>query len=233
MKFLFWIGLLFGLVSNLGAGMYVFAFNDYMKRYSYSVYHILDDRILDKDFRKKLVRDYFIKEIKEVEKCVADKHRIVSNENKITHREIVYNTDAPCGERDFGLREYIYHNKTIKDVYALRRPGFVESYRVDTLLSFINLIYPAKMPLKDYYPFTELDLRSQITMPLTAEEKKRRDTNNAYSIWDIDEFSWSHCVLWLDSHRLFMNLENRAYYFKQVDKDVHLFEILPKRVLRL
>ena len=56
--------------------IYVLALSDYVKTDLIGKIHIIDDRIRNKDFRKKLIRDSILEEfIEATEKCVADKRR--------------------------------------------------------------------------------------------------------------------------------------------------------------
>ena len=81
------------------------------------------------------------------------------------------------------------------------------------------------MPTKDYFPFTEFDIGTDIPFILTKEEKD--DENRQFSnIIRVEEDIWCLCIFWIDKDRMFMSLECNYYYFKQIGKNVHLFELI-------
>lgn len=234
-------------------GIYVRTLDDYLKSNRYGSHYIVDDRIKDKEFRKKLVRDYFIEHINAIEKCIADKSRIISDATEKTYRKREYETccfypDGKgglearneaiwVGEGDFRyqdsgvfldsrLTEYIYYNSSIPYIYHLEYLEFINGYKEEERLSVLNLIYPAKMPTKDYFPFIEFDLGTKIPIMLTEKEKEKyKESLDDFSNYEIEESSWNYCILWIDKDRMFINLYCEAYYFKQVGKNVHLFEL--------
>lgn len=208
--------------------IYASALNNYVKTDLRGKTHIIDDRIKNKDFRKKLIRDSILEEfIDATEKCVADKHRIIKDTNTKMYREISYNA---CYERDAGLTEIIYYNKTIKDLYNLKRLELIARYKNEDSLDFIERIYPTKMPKEDYFPFADFDLGTEIPLLLTAEEKQRWDNGgNGLEIMsrvEVGKSDWSLCILWIEDQSLFITLGGCLdFYFKQVGKDTHCFEI--------
>lgn len=213
----------------------------------------------DITLRKQIIKDWYITRlIASIDKCVADKSRILSDTTASIYREREYNTccfypddkgeivikDEAIWvkERDYAfqdggiigdtrLTEYIYYSSTIPYIYHLKHLEFVKGYREEMPLSLIELIYPAKMPTKDYFPFIEFDIGTKIPLPLTEEEKQRYEENldNFSSITINHNFDaksyWCFCIIWIDEHRMFMSLENTFYYFKQVGKNVHLFDL--------
>ncbi len=211
--------------------IYALALNNYVKTDLRGKTHIIDDKIKNKDFRKKLIRDSILEEfIDATEKCVADKHRIIKDINTKMYREIPYEEDYGfCYERDARLAGIIYYNKTIKDIYNIKRLEFIARYKNEDSLDFLERVYPTKMPKADYFPFSDFDLGAEIPLLLTAKEKQRWDNDGGgleiMSRIEVDDSDWNYCILWIDNHRLFMNLACEAYYFKQVGKDTHFFEI--------
>lgn len=211
--------------------IYALALGDYVKTDLRGKTYI-DDRIKNKDFRKKLIRDSILEEfIEATEKCVADKHKTIKDTNTKMYREMPYEEDYGwCNYgRDARLTGIIYYNKIIKDIYRLKRLEFIKAYRQERALSFIEIIYPTKMPKEDYFPFADFDLDAEIPLLLTTEEKKRWDDGEGgleiMSRVEISDYDWNYGIFWIDSHRVFMNLECEAYYFKQVGKDTHFFAI--------
>ena len=200
---------------------------------------------------KKIIKDDIIKiEISFIEKCVADKSRIISDTTTKIYRERKYDTCCfyPDGKgglesrdeaiwfrdgdylyqdggvlADVELIEYIYYNSTIPYIYHLKYLEFIKAYSSDYPLSFLKLIYPAKMPTKDYFPFIEFKLGTEIPLILTEREEKEE---LLFSKIIVDEDEWNRCIVWIDKDRMFVSLINETYYFKQVGKNVHLFELL-------
>lgn len=203
----------------------------------YELDKIEEKMILDKQFRKEVLKKYKLVIINAIEYCIADKSRILSDINKKIYREISYDTDKIFSNEiieaepyfakhgflaDTRLIEYIYYNKTIRDIYHLKYLEFIKNYKEEMPLSLIELIYPIKMPIKDYFPFVEFDIGTTIPLFLTEEEKQRYEY---FLNYDIKKSDWDYCIFWIDKKRLFMNLDCNSYYFKQIDKNVHLFEL--------
>lgn len=213
-------------------GVYVFALKDYIESDTYDRLYIVDDRIRDKEFRRKLIRDSLLEGIvDETEKCIADKSRIIRDKVEKVYRERLYEVgnmgNGFCYTSDSGLKEYIYYSSSIPYIYHLKYLEFINDYKDEERLSVLNLIYPAKMPTKDYFPFIEFDLYTKIPLILTEEEKQRyKEDLDDFSVEDIIDIDWCYCILWIDKDRMFMNLLNEAYYFKQVGKNVHLFKLI-------
>ena len=83
------------------------------------------------------------------------------------------------------------------------------------------------MPTKDYFPFLEFDIGTKIPLVLTEEEKQKyKEDSDDFSSLTIDEDEWNRCIVWIDKDRIYVSLINETYYFKQVGKNVHLFELL-------
>ncbi len=211
---------------------------------------------LNRQFRKEVIKNFNIADINAIETCILDKNRILRNEDKKTYREIEYETSFifPDGNGGFILKkegffvgegdyaiydggvlsdirliEYVYYNQTIKNIYHIKHLEFIketiDNYDIAFMpLSLIELIYPAKMPTKDYFPFIEFDIDTEIQLPLTTEEKQHVN-EETYLIKMSDEY-WFYCIFWLDSQKMFIALEYKDYYFKQVGKNLHLFEII-------
>ena len=188
--------------------------------------------------RKKIIRDWYITRIiASIEKCVADKSRIISDTTTKIYREMEYDVkfivpdNLPIEEpfREYGwlsdcvLTEYIYYNSTIPYIYHLKYLEIIKAYSSDYPLSFLKLIYPAKMPTKDYFPFIEFKLGTEIPLILTEREEKEE---LLFSKIIVEEYIWCLCIVWIDKDRMFVSLINETYYFKQVGKNVHLFELL-------
>lgn len=211
--------------------IYALALDDYVKTDLLGKIHIIDDRIRNKDFRKKLIRDSILEEIIEAtEKCVADKRRTIKDTNTKMYREMPYEDYGWCDyKRDARLTGIVYYNKTIKDIYHLKHLEFIKRYRQEMSISLMKLIYPAKMPREDYFPFADFDLGTEIPLLLTEEEKKRWNNDGGgleiMSRVEVSDSDWNYGIFWIDSHRVFMNLVSEAYYFKQIGKDAYLFEL--------
>ena len=219
------------------------------------------EKLKDREFRKRLLKDSLIKEyINPIEYCIANKNRI---QNDIDYkRQRKYNTNFiyPDGKGGFvdkdggkwinkgdfvfqdggiladtSLEETIYYNKTIKDIYDLKRLEIMDSFVLNLLedvLSFLTLIYPAKMPIKDYFPFIDFDYGTKIELPLTEEEKQScKEVENTKECLEsksnikITDFHWCYCIIWIDKDRMYMNLDCNSYYFKQIGKNIHFFEL--------
>ena len=187
--------------------------------------------------RKKIIRDWYITRIiASIEKCVADKSRIISDTTTKIYREMEYDVkfivpdNLPIEEpfREYGwlsdcvLTEYIYYNSTIPYIYHLKYLEFIKAYSSDYPLSFLKLIYPAKMPTKDYFPFIEFKLGTEIPLILTEREEKEE---LLFSKIIVEEYIWCLCIVWIDKDRMFISLDYEFYYFKQVGKNVHLFKL--------
>lgn len=240
---------------------------DYIKSGKYGRAYIVDDRIRDKEFRKKLIREFFLEIINAIEYCISDTVRMISDKDYKIYREREYDTSFiyPDGKGgfvfkeggiwvedkvrgysfqdggvlgDIRLEERIYYNKTIKDIYILNHLELMELYNIYSMeypLSFSELVFPAKMPTKDYFPFADFDLGTKITLPLTDAEKREceeaddpQDCLEMKSNLEITKFDWCYCILWIDKDRMYMNLDCNNYYFKQVGKDTHFFELTYK-----
>lgn len=209
----------------------------------------------DITLRKQIIKDWYITRlIASIDKCVADKSRILSDTTTKIYREREYDTCCfypdDKGEivikdeaiwvkegndvfqdggilGDTRLTEYIYYNSTIPYIYHLKHLDYINGYKEENTLSFLELIYPTKMPTKDYFPFVEFDIGTKIPILLTEEEKQRYKENlDEFSSLTIDEDLWHYCILWIDKNRMFVSLECSDYYFKQIGKNVHLFEII-------
>lgn len=206
---------------------YALALRDYIKTDTFGRDYIIDDRIRDKDFRKKLIRDSLLGEaIDEMEKCQLDKYEILEDTTNKIRRTKFYGF-LPCFARDKSLYEEIYYSSTIPYIYHLKHLEFINDYKGEERLSLMKLIYPAKMPTKDYFPFIEFDLGTKIPLVLTEDEKQRyKESLNSFSNYDINSYSWCYCILWIDSNRMYMSLFDEDYYFKQVGKNVHLFRLV-------
>lgn len=212
------------------------AFYNYLLSNGYGSHYIVDDIIRDKEIRKKFVREYVFEIINAIEKCIADKSRIISDTTEKTHRKreyekysIYYPNEVikkyPYFE-DSRLAEYIYYTSSISYIYHLKYLEFIKGYKEEERLSILNLVYPAKMPTKDYFPFIEFNLGTKIPIMLTEEEKERYKENlDDFLNYKIEESDWGYCILWIDKDRMFMSLYCNDYYFKQVGKNVHLFEL--------
>ncbi len=195
----------------------------------------------DITLRKQIIKDWYITRlIASIDKCVADKSRILSDTTTKIYREREYDTgfivldnlplEEPFKEHgwlsDTRLTEYIYYNSTIPYIYHLKHLEYINGYREENFLSFLELIYPTKMPTKDYFPFVEFDIGTKIPILLTEEEKQRYKENlDEFSSLTIDEDLWHYCILWIDKNRMFVSLEYTFYYFKQIGKNVHLFDL--------
>ncbi|TQR53273.1 hypothetical protein [Campylobacter troglodytis] len=206
----------------------------------------------DISLRKQIVKDWYIAYlIVSVEGCVADNSRIISELNEKIYKQRLYDDCSniyPDGKGGFVIKddinwvqngayvfqdqgplgdtsitEYIYHNKTINDIYKLRHLAFIKGYKEEMPLSFMELIYPAKMPIKDYFPFIEFDLGTNISLALTKEDKE--GFGDIWSEIEIGEDEWSYCIIWIAKDRMLMSLEYELYYFKQIRNNVHLFEL--------
>lgn len=205
----------------------------------------------DATLRKQIIKDWYITWlIASIDKCVADKSRILSDTTTKIYREREYDTccfylndkgkivikDEAIWVKegddvfqdggimgDTRLIEYIYYSSTIPYIYHLKHLEFVKGYREIMPLSFLELIYPTKMPTKDYFPFAEFDIGTKIPLVLTEEE---RQEGSYYSNVTIEDADWCYCILWIDKDRMFMSSECSLYYFKQIGKNVHLFEII-------
>lgn len=192
--------------------------------------------------RKHIIKDWYITRlIASIEKCIADKSRIFSDTTTNIYRERKYEPDyivpdnLPLEEpfkesgwlSDTGLTEYIYYNSSISRIYHLKHLEYIKGYQQQDSLSLLELIYPAKMPTKDYFPFVEFDIGAEIPLVLTEEERQRgHDSSIRISNWfDIESF-WCFCIIWIDEHRMFMSLDDTFCYFKQIGKNVHLFELV-------
>lgn len=208
----------------------------------------------DTAIRKRIVKDWYIANIvASIEKCIADTSRILSDEIKKGYREKEYNTccfyyddnglittkneaiwvkDKNFTFQDGGiladtrLIEYIYDNATIRDIYHLKHLEYIDNYINEYSSSLLALIYPSKMPTKDYFPFIEFDIGTKIPLLLTEEEKQRyKDDVDIFSNLEIAKQDWAYCIFWIDLQSMFISLDCNIYYFKQIDKNVHLFEI--------
>ncbi|AQQ59190.1 hypothetical protein XJ32_02645 [Helicobacter bilis] len=195
----------------------------------------------DITLRKQIIKDWYITRlIASIDKCVADKSRILSDTTTKIYREREYDTgfivldNLPLEEpfKEYGwlsdtrLTEYTYYNSTIPYIYHLKHLEYINGYKEENTLSFLELIYPTKMPTKDYFPFVEFDIATKIPLLLTEEEKQRYKENlDEFSSLTIDEDLWHYCILWIDKNRMFVSLEYTVYYFKQIGKNVHLFDL--------
>lgn len=208
----------------------------------------------DITLRKQIIKDWYITRlIASIDKCVADKSRILSDTTTKIYREREYDTCCfypdDKGEivikdeaiwvkegndvfqdggilGDTRLTEYTYYNSTIPYIYHLKHLEYINGYKEENTLSFLELIYPIKMPTKDYFPFVEFDIGTKIPLLLTEEEKQRYKENlDEFSSLTIDEDLWCFCIIWIDKDRMFMSLEYTFYYFKQIGKNVHLFDL--------
>lgn len=216
------------------------AFHNYLLSNGYGGLYIADDMIIrDKEFRINLIREYVFEIINAIEKCIADKSRIISDTTEKTYRKreyerysIYYPNEVikkyPYFE-DSRLAEYIYYTSSISYIYHLKYLEFINNHKEEERLFYLNLIYPAKMPTKDYFPFIEFDLGTKIPIMLTEEEKERyKKYLDDYLSFKIQALEWEYCILWIDKDRMFMRSVNfgcNDYYFKQVGKNVHLFEL--------
>lgn len=249
--------------------MYAEPIFDYLKSDEYGHTYIVDDRIRDKEFRKKIIREYFLGIINAIEYCITDKARMISDKDCKIYKEREYDTRFiyPNGKggfvfkeggiwikdkergysfqdggvlADIRLEERIYYNKTIKDIYHLKHLELMEDYKIYSMeypLSFSELVFPAKMPTKDYFPFIEFGLDSKMILPLTEAEKHEceeaddpKDCLEMKSNLEITDFYWCYCILLIDKDRMYMNLDCNNYYFKQIGKNVHLFKLTYKCV---
>lgn len=195
----------------------------------------------DITLRKQIIKDWYITRlIASIDKCVADKSRILSDTTTKIYREREYDTryivpdnlpiEEPFRETgwlsDTNLVEYIYYSSTIPYIYHLKHLDFIEGYKNDNPLSYLNLIYPAKMPTKDYFPFIEFDVGAEIQLVLT-EKERQEEYYSSITIYDNSyaQDYWSLCIVWIDKDRMFMSLDYTFCYFKQIGKNVHLFEV--------
>ncbi len=186
--------------------------------------------ILDipKENRKSFIKNAFKKRVYFIEKHISNKANIISDIYKGMYRETTYRDIEDIYSKNF--TETIYPNKTIKDIYNIKRLEFIARYKNEDSLDFLERVYPTKMPKADYFPFADFDLGTEIPLLLTAEEKKRWDDSEGgleiMSKIEVDKYFWCLCVLWIDDKRLFMTFGGCLdFYFKQVGKDTHLFEI--------
>lgn len=172
-----------------------------------------------RDERKQTLKKAMVNRVNEAEKCAKQEEEFSEEHNKL-YTLSDYGYSQCFNKYDVWMRIYIYPNKTIKDIYKLYYVEYLEGAKsaYHTPLSILNAIYPPIMPTKDYFPFTDLEYRAPIPLPLTEEERQRYGSG----ISDVD---WSYCILWLDEHRMLMHLADELYYFKQVGKDVHFFRL--------
>lgn len=199
----------------------------------YALDKIQERMIEDKNFRKEVDKKYAFVSFNAIEKCVADATRIMSDKSTKLYRQRTYNTDKvfPDGvivEDQWGylvdtnLTEIIYYDKNIEQIYQLKRLEYIKSYHSEDPLSFLEFIYPSKMPREDYYPFLEFKYGTEIPILLTEEEKK---ANIYFSSLKIDETALAYNIIWLDKYRMLMNLNNEVYYFKKFGKDLYFYEL--------
>lgn len=186
--------------------------------------------ILDipKKNRKSFIKNHFKKDVDLIEKHISNKVNIISDAYKGLYREITYRHIEDIYSQTF--TETIYCNKTIKDIYNLKRLEFIARYKDEDSLDFLERVYPTKMPKEDYFPFADFDLDTEIPLLLTAEEKKRWDDGEGgldiMSRVEVDKELWCLCILWIDAQCLFITFGGCLdFYFKQVGKDTHFFEI--------
>lgn len=202
---------------------------------------IEEKRLIDKEFRKEIITKYHIVTINAIEQCISDKARITSEKDYKTYKEREYDTDYIYPNEvimkehlqkygylvDTRLEEYIYYNSSIPYIYHLEYLEFINGYKEEERLAILNLIYPAKMPKKNYFPFIEFEIGTKIPIMLTEEEKEKyKESLDDFSNYKIEESSWNYCILWIDKDRVFMSLICDNYYFKQVGKNVHLFKLI-------
>lgn len=186
--------------------------------------------ILDipKENRKSFIKNAFKKRVYFIEKHISNKANIISDIYKGMYRETTYRDIKDIYSKNF--TETIYPNKKIKDIYNLKRLEFIARYKDEDSLDFLERVYPTKMPKEDYFPFADFDLDTEIPLLLTAEEKKRwNDDEGGLEIMsrvEVDKYLWCLCILWIDAQCLFITFGGCLdFYFKQVGKDTHLFEI--------
>ena len=194
---------------------------------SYAVFPVPDDTFKDKELRKRVIKKDILSFVKEVDSYIANDSHIKEIHNAKDSKEIVYHNDdstIPLNEWHTITRT-IYYNKTLREIYAMKQAEYI-AYRDDPL-SIAQMIYPAKMPTKDYFPFIEFDIGTKIPLLLTEEEKQRyKEDLEAFSSLTIDKYLWTYCILWLDSHRMYITMYYYDYYFKQVGKDLHFIKII-------
>lgn len=190
----------------------------------------------DAALRKQIIKDWYITRIiASIEKCILDKSRIISDITQKIYREREYNStfilpdnlplEEPFKEWGWisdGLKERIYYKSSIPYIYHLLHLEYIKAYQKEAPLSYLELIYPTKMPTKDYFPFVKFDIGTKnIPLVLTKEEQGRR-----FDSIDIDKYEWCYCIVWIDKDRMFISLIEDFYYFKQIGNNVHVFELL-------
>ena len=215
---------------------------------------------VDREFRKKVQRKYALILIQALDTILADKSRIERvrlhnrskiasyNTNGIFPKEVVnLDKDNDWGYINANVTAITHTNTTIAKVYERLRKEELENaafpvYMGEIVpLDFVNKIFPATMPTKDYSAFLDYDFGARIKIALSKEERETIQQSeyeynlNDFSVVEIGEDNgadgvvpwWDFGVIsWADSSRmLFAFDECSGYYFKQVGDDVQLINL--------
>lgn len=140
---------------------------------SYAVFPLPDDTFKDKELRKRVIKKDILSFVKEVDSYIANDSHIKKIHNAKDSKEIVYHNDdstIPLNEWHTITRT-IYYNKTLREIYAMKQAEYI-AYRDDPL-TIAQMIYPAKMPTKDYFPFIEFDIDTKIPLYYLLKKKNK------------------------------------------------------------
>ncbi|MGX2983994.1 hypothetical protein ACWIWK_00715 [Helicobacter sp. 23-1048] len=163
-------------------------------------------------------------------------------------KEVVFlDKDDNWGYINANVTAITHPHTTIAKVYERLRKEELENaafpvYMGEIVpLDFVNKIFPATMPTKDYGAFLDYDMGARIKIALSKEEREKIQQSeyeynlNDFSVVEIGEDNgagwavplWDFGVItWADSSRMLFEFDEcSGYYFKQVGDDVWLINL--------
>ncbi|MGX2973103.1 hypothetical protein [Helicobacter sp. T3_23-1059] len=215
---------------------------------------------VDREFRKKVSKKYARILMQSLDTIIADKSRIervrLHNGSKIASydtsgifpKELVFlDEDNNWGFINAIVTAITHPHTTIAKVYERLRKEELENaafpvYMGEIVpLDFVNKIFPATMPTKDYGAFLDYDMGARIKIALSKEEREKIQQSeyeynlNDFSVVEIGENNgaggvvpwWDFGVIsWADSNRMLFDYnECKSYYFRQMGDNVELITI--------